>query len=184
MTIRSRHAVLLVLPSLLAAAPILRAQNRFEILSRDTIAQADVTIDTVRDRRTSTCYALFSATQGSSIARALGTAGTIVPRIVESGRASHEEPVDTRAPDPQSFATMPWATQTPGTPTGGWEHLAESMRRALVDPSTARALSAPLHDALISLDDRLRHIESLLQQIEEARTFAVWPVPCDVAINR
>src|SRR5262245_124986 len=107
-----RGILILALTALVAPAPTLQAQDRFEILSRDAIAQLpDVSIDTIRDRRTSTCFAMFTGNQRSAGGPAVGTTGRITPRVQElstTGRAGREEPTDAardRAPDPQQWAT-------------------------------------------------------------------------------
>ena len=57
--------------------------------------------------------------------------------------------------------------------------MAESIRRALVDPATVQALSAPLQAALSDLDGRLRRLESMLSQpMRRVQSVAVWPVSC------
>jgi hypothetical protein len=56
--------------------------------------------------------------------------------------------------------------------------MAESIRRALVDPATVQALSAPLQAGLSDLDGRLRRLESMPQSADAYRTVAVWPVSC------
>jgi hypothetical protein len=185
-------ALLVALVALVSPWRAVHAQeNRFELLSRDAVAQMpEVTIDTIRDKRTFTCYAIFNSSQRGAVGPAVGTAGQIVPRVIDTPQAlrgTREDTADAardRTADPQQWATIPWSAQAPGMPTGGWEQLAESMRRALVDPATARALSAPMRDALTNLDERLRRLESLLEQIAASRTFAIWPVSCDTAVNR
>ena len=189
MTTGARRAVLpLSLSVLVSLTAVLRAQDRFEVLSRDSVAQLPgLTIATIHDRRTDTCYALFSRTLAPPTP--VGTSGAIRPRVVEppnaarSRREAESQPAREPAPDSQARPTLPWSAPTSGTQTGGWEQLAESFRRALVDPTTARALSAPLGEALGSLDERLDRIEGLLQQAE-SRTFAAWPVSCDTSVSR
>ena len=68
MNARARRAVLpCALSALLSWTASLQAQNRFELPSRDGIAQVpDVSIDTFRDRRTASCFAVFSAGPGPS----------------------------------------------------------------------------------------------------------------------
>jgi len=59
--------------------------------------------------------------------------------------------------------------------------MAESVRRALVDPSTVQAMSAPLLSTLTDLDDRMRRLELQRQTIDASRTVTVWPVSCAAA---
>jgi hypothetical protein len=153
-----RRLLLAVLAALAAPAATLHAQDRFELLGHDVIAHIpDVTIDTVRDKRTATCFAIFSGASRSGAGSAVGTSGTIAPRVRD--------------------------VPPPPRPRDEGADLAESLRRALVDPATVQAMSMPVRDALTRLDDRLRHIESLLEQIASSR-FAIWPVSCDTTVNR
>ncbi len=56
---RRVNACALILAGIVVAPTSTRAQARFELLSRDTLARTpDVTVVTIRDRRTSNCYAL------------------------------------------------------------------------------------------------------------------------------
>jgi hypothetical protein len=152
-------------------APAVPAQARFEVLRHDPIARTPhVTVVTVRDTHTSKCYVLFTAAPESASAPA---AKPVNPTLEEPPRRTRIQP-----PDPQQWATMPFATPSPGLPTGGWEQLAESIRLAFVHPSTAQALAAPLADVLARLDERLGRIEHLLVKSLEARSLAAVPVPC------
>jgi hypothetical protein len=164
------------------------AQGRFELLSRDSLAQMpEVTIDTIRDRQTSTCYAVFIGGQAPSVGPLTAPAGAVPPAVVEDWgpivATTGVRPGESTS-DVHSWATLPGASTYPGLPTGGWELLAESVRRALVDPSTVKALSAPLHDALTGLDERLRRLEMLLQKVDASRTVAAWRVSCNAATDK
>jgi hypothetical protein len=61
---------------------------------------------------------------------------------------------------------------------GGGEELAESIRRALGDPTTAQALATPLRDTLTDVEDRLRRLEIPLRTIDGGPTVPIWPVSC------
>src|SRR5262245_9752175 len=192
----------------------LRAQARFELLSRDSLAGApDIIVNTIRDRRTSTCYALVTGGQGPAVGplTAPVPAAPVVSPIVEvigtrppspsEGSAASITPWPTGNPglwgspgslsnwgmpavsaaEANPWGTSPWAVAYPGVETGGWGAMAESVRRALVDPSTVEAMSAPLLSALTELDDRLRRLELQRQTIDASRTVTVWPVSCPAA---
>lgn len=170
----------------------LRAQGRFELLTHDAISQVPgLNIYTIRDTQRSACYTLFVIEQSASIGRqsAAPSATSPAPRPAEPqslpsispSRDDSRPSPDDRAPAPSQWATLPWTAPTPGMLTGGWEYLAESMRRALVDPTTAKALAEPLDGKLTGLDERLGRIELLLQNLGASRSFAVWPVSCESA---
>jgi hypothetical protein len=192
----------------------LRAQARFELLSRDSFAGSpDITVSTIRDRRTSTCYALFIGGQGPAVGpltapapvgsmpwdivevtaappppTAYGSAASITPWPAgypglwgSPGSLSNWGVPAVSTAQANPWGTIPWAAANPGMQTGGWELMAESVRRALVDPSTVQAMSAPLLSALTELDDRMRRLELLMQTVDASRTVAVWPVSCAAA---
>jgi hypothetical protein len=178
--------VLSMMAARVAAAPASQGQARFELLGGGAIVHMpDVSVYTIRDRQTANCYALFIGNQaalGGALSAAAGRGPAKSPEDVPASKpAADNSRALTDRPNPQYWATIPWMTTTPGAQTGGWEYLAESVRLALVDPSTVKALSAPLRDALSDLDDRLRRLEALLQNIEASRSYAVWPVSCDAA---
>jgi len=192
----------------------LSAQTRFELLSRDSLPGApDITVNTIRDRRTSNCYALVIGGQGPAVGPQTAPVplapavypiveivGTRPPTPSEGSAASITPwPVgnpglwgspqslsnwgvpQVSAADAYPWGTIPWAAAYPGVETGGWGPMAESMRRALVDPSTVDAMSAPLLSALGELDDRLRRLELQRQTSDASRTVTVWPVSCAAA---
>ena len=188
MAVRSWRWVLTGALSMLAtvgeAASTPQAQTRFELLGGAAVVNLpDVGVYTIRDRQTASCYALFIGSQSALSGSLPAAAGKAVPRSPEDVPAPKPPADNSRAltdrPNSQYWATIPWMTTTPGVQTGGWENLAESIRLALIDPSTAKALSAPLLDALSDFNERFRRLEALLQNIEALRSFAVWPVSCD-----
>jgi hypothetical protein len=153
------------------------AEGRFELVSRETLPELpELTVYTIRDRRAAACYTLFVSSGASPFDVRHEAWPARQPPVEDLPRPPSE-----RAPEPRDWATLPWTSPVPGMMTGGWEYLAESMRLALTDPGTARALSAPLDDKLYSLDERLSQLTSLLQRALLARNFAVWPVSCDGA---
>lgn len=193
MAVRSSRGVIVrsLLLCLVVVGPELtvRAQGRFELLTHDVISQVPgLSIYTIRDKQRSVCYALFTMERSAS-----GQPAPLAvpspppppppadlqspPSISQSRDAAR--PAGDRAPAASQWATLPWTTPTPGMPTGGWEYLAESMRRALVDPTTAKALAEPLDGKLTGLDQRLGRIELLLQNTGASPRFAVWPVSCE-----
>src|SRR5262245_26274207 len=179
-------------PVVVGPASPLRAQARFELLGRDSLAGApDIAVYTILDRRTSTCYALVIGGQRpavgpltapvpvapvvSPIVEVVGTRPPIPSQVWPAsitpwpvgnpglwgspGSISNWGVPAVSAADTYPWGTIPWAAAYPGVATGGWGPMAESMRRALVDPSTVEAVSAPLLSALSELDDRLRRLE-------------------------
>jgi len=194
----------LIFAGIVVAPTSTRAQARFELLSRDTLARTpDVTVVTIRDRRTSNCYALFIGGQGPAVgpltspvaaptvlgpivavtqpppppATAYGSAASITPWPA-GYPGLWGSPASIQKWGPSGVTTGPWTAGIPGLQTNGWELMAESIRRAFVDPATVQALSAPLQAAPSALDGRLRRLESMLQSAEASRAVSVWPVSC------
>jgi hypothetical protein len=198
-------ACALIFAGIVVAPTSTRAQARFELLSRDTLARTpDVTVVTIRDRRTSNCYALLIGGQGPAFgpptapvagptvlgpiveviqpppppATAYGSAGSITPWPVGYPGLWGSPGSIQNWGSTVNTGPGPWTAAKPGLQTNGWEPMAESIRRALVDPATVQALSAPLQAGLSDLDGRLRGLESMLQSADAYRTVAVWPVSC------
>jgi hypothetical protein len=197
-------ACAMIFAGIVVAPTSTRAQARFELLSRDTLARTpNVTVVTIRDRRTANCYALLIGGQGPAAGplTAAVAAPTVLGPIVEViqpppppatayGSAGSITPWPAGYPGlwgspgsiqnwgPSGVNTGPWTAARPGVQTNGWELMAESIRRALVDPATVQALSAPLQAALSDLDGRLRRLESMQQSADASRSVAVWPVSC------
>jgi hypothetical protein len=154
------------------------AQARFEVLAHDMLPQVPgLHIYTIRDTQRAACYTFFEIERPPAPVAALPPVA-MNPNAPPPAPPIPDEPAQ---PVPLPWATLPWATATPGQPTGGWELLAESMRRALVDPSTVHALSEPLDGKLSDLADRMSRMEALLENLRSMTDARVFPVACEPA---
>lgn len=88
--------------------------------------------------------------------------------------------VDRVASAPADSATsQPPAGVTPGTTlTGGWEDLAESVRLAMIHPSTTSVLVELVTDRLTEVSQKLDLVTRLLTNLAALPRVAILPVAC------